>query len=199
MREILRIPFFYDLYITLIGGKKFFSGYVREYLKPLSRQSVLELGSGCGNITPYLPKDIDYTGFDFSQNCVDYSKKRFPERNFICQDISKDYPVYTNFDIIFSEGVMASMSDEQITGMLENIVKHADENTKIVLSDMNYCEENTFWQNFFLKKERGHNLRGKDDFIKLFEKYLDIKEIIPVRDAFIIPNSKIVFICSKKQ
>lgn len=82
--------------------------------------------------------------------------------------------------------------------MLETICKHTDENSRIILSDMNYVSENNFFVNFMLSHERGNNLRGKDDYLKFFTKYFNVQKITILNDAYRIPYSKIIFELVKK-
>lgn len=200
MKRILKIPQFYKFYINLIGGKKFFKNYVEKYVSPKENQTILELGCGSGNILYYLPKTIDYTGLDLNSKCIKYCKKKFPSFEFLIKDVS-DFNLNKTFDIIFSEGIMACLSDEQIEKMLKNICKHSKKDTKIILSDMNFCKENTKLQNFFLKQERGKYLRSTKDFIKIYSKFnneFEIKEIIETRSAFKIPNSKSLVVLNRR-
>ena len=198
IRKILNYPFFYTLYAKLIGRVAFSKRYAETYVKAKSGQKVLELGSGCGHLIPYLPEDIDYLGCDFSQKYIDYCKRKFPKRNFLYQDITEPVKFDKTYDIVFSEGVMAGLTDEQIKKMIDNIKNNTDEHSTIILSDMDYKKENSAFTNFLLEHERGTNLRGKNDYIKLFEEAgLKINEIIYIKKAYIIPYPKVLFVCSK--
>lgn len=201
MKRILNIPQFYNFYINLIGGKCFFKNYVAEYIKPEENQTVLELGCGAGNIINYFPKNIKYTGLDLSKKCINYCKSKFPDFNFKIQDIAVNFNLNETYDAIFSEGVMACLSDEQICKVLENICKHSKKGTKIILSDMNYNSQNSFFQRLLLEHERGKFLRSTKDYVAIFSKFeeeLEIKKITETKKAFKIPNSKVIIILNKK-
>jgi len=201
MKRILRIPQVYEFYINLIGGKKFFKNYADNFLAIKENQSVLELGCGPGNIIHFLPQKINYIGLDLNNDCINYCKKLFPSFDFLIKDIASDFEFNQKFDVIFSEGVMACLSDEQIENMLKNIYKHSKKDSRIVLSDMNFCSKNSKIQNFFLKRERGKNLRSTQDFLNIYKKFsdwLEIVEVIEIRKAFKIPNSKVIVISKRK-
>ena len=94
-----------------------------EYFKKKSDvKSVLEVGCGTGVYpvkTAELFKDIEYTGNDFSQQCVDYCKKN-SKFNFICGDFIKMKPEKI-FDMVFSHSVVDHVYDP--VKFIENIVK----------------------------------------------------------------------------
>lgn len=201
MKRILNLPQFYNFYINLIGGKSFFKKYVEEYISPKEGQSVLEFGCGAGNIINYFPADIKYTGLDISKKCIQYCNKNFPSREFCLQDFSSKFSLNKKYDIIFSEGVMACLSDEQVEILVENIIEHSNVGSKIILSDMNYNPQNTFLQKFLLEHERGAFLRSTKDYLNILSKYdniFEIKNVIETQKAFKIPNSKVVIVLVKK-
>ena len=198
IRKILNYPFFYTLYAVLIGRIAFTKRYAKEFINAKSGQKILELGSGCGHIIPFLPEDTDYLGYDLSPVYVDYCQKKFPKRKFICQDVTEPINSEKTFDIVFSEALMAGLTDEQVLKMLENIKNNTTEGSTIILSDMDYKKENSAITNFLLEHERNTNLRQKADYIKLIkEANLKIKQIVDIDNAYLIPYSKVLFICSK--
>lgn len=50
--------------------------------------SLLDLGCGNGALLKYLPSQCDYVGLDHSQYAIKFCSDLYPNRTFICQDIS---------------------------------------------------------------------------------------------------------------
>lgn len=201
MKRILNIPQIYNFYINIIGGKNFFKKYAEEYISPNEKQSVLEFGCGAGNIINYFPVGVKYTGLDISKKCIQYCSKKFPSLEFYRQDFSLIFNLNKKYDIIFSEGVMACLSDNQVETLIENIAEHSKSGSKIILSDMNYNPQNTFFQKILLEHERGAFLRSTQDYLNIlskFDKDFEIKNVIETQKAFKIPNSKVIIILAKK-
>ena len=91
-------------------------------------KSVLEVGCGAG-VYPIriaeLFKDIDYTGNDFSQQCIDHCKKN-SKFNFICGDFIKMNPE-KKYDMVFSHSVVDHVYDPVtfITNIVKSTKKYA--------------------------------------------------------------------------
>ena len=55
----------YELFITLIGGKRKRSILVEKYIRPEKGMKILDCGCGPAKIVEFLP-DVDYLGIDLS-------------------------------------------------------------------------------------------------------------------------------------
>ena len=82
---LLDSPFFYrTLRILSRGGR---SKYVRDYVRPVAKDKILDIGCGPADILNYLP-DVDYTGFDSNPKYIVAARKRFDNRgNFLCRAV----------------------------------------------------------------------------------------------------------------
>ncbi len=198
MKRILKYACFFNLYQRLIGCRKYLKNYANNFVLAQSRQSILEIGCATGNIIEFFPKNIDYTGIDYSQSYINFAKNKYPEYTFICQNAAEEFILNKKFDVVICEAVLASISDSGSKKLLYNIKNHIHKNSRIIISDMNYSVSNTKLQNFFLRHERGNNLRNKDDYIKLISEFFKIDKITVLNDVYRIPYSKIIFECSSK-
>lgn len=64
--------------------------FFRPYLKP--QDSLLDLGCGNGRVFEFLEKsalNIDYIGYDFSQNLLKQGRKKYPKAHFIEGDMAE--------------------------------------------------------------------------------------------------------------
>lgn len=113
-KKILNISFFYNLYQTLIGCKKYLRRYATDFLKVSEDDKVLDLGCGTATMLDYLPKNIKYTGIDYSLNYIQSNKKKYKNSlyNFICKRVAEEIDLNQTFDIVYSEALMASIDDK---------------------------------------------------------------------------------------
>lgn len=200
MKRLLNYAIFYNFYQNLIGCNRFLKNYTKDYLKLKDGDKVLDLGCGTANMVKYFPSGvkIDYTGIDFQKNYIDYCSKKYKNYTFICKNLLDEINLDKKFNIIYSEAVLAAISDEQIYKMFVTIQKHSDKNTRIILSDMNYKEDASFLMRFLQSNERNKNVRRKDDYIKLLTDYFNIDKVYELDNVYRIPYSKVVFECSLK-
>ena len=112
-------PATYDIFHDHLSSHDDFMEYFK---KKLDVKSVLEVGCGTGVYpikTAELFKDIEYTGNDFSQQCIDYCKKN-STFNFICGDFIK-MSTDKKYDMVFSHSVVDHVYDP--VAFIANIVK----------------------------------------------------------------------------
>ena len=206
MKKILNLYLFYNIYQALIGCNKWHKRYYENFIRPIIENksiiSILDIGCGTGNLVKNLPhtstqKKIYYTGIDYQQNYISYCIKKYPEHKFFCQSALDYIDLKTTFDIIISEALISNFDNENAEKFFENIIRHSNENTTIIISDMNYKKENSKIENLFLSNERGSVLRGKKEYIEILSKYFNIKSVFEINNAYRIPYQKIVFVLEK--
>lgn len=96
-----------------IKDKKFFDGLF-ENLEIGNNLSVLDIGSGMGDIITYLEHDkniniVDYLGIDLLEEFIGYTRKKYPGREFqIANFISDSFQLSKKFDLVIAMGVLVS-------------------------------------------------------------------------------------------
>ena len=188
---------FYNIYQSTIGYNGWLKRYYKTFIFPEIQKksdiSLLDLGCGTGNIITKLPTYIHYTGIDYQRNYIDYCIKKYPQCTFICQNAIYDINLNRKFDIIISEALISNFDDKNIEKVFKNIIKLSNENTVIIISDLNFNKNNSKIENFLLKHERGNILRGREEYVKILSKYFKIKTIEEMDNIYRIPYKKIVF------
>ena len=198
MKRILAYSFFYDLYQELIGCKTFLKRYADEYIRVKENQKILDLGCGTATICSFFPKNIKYVGIDISDKYIKTAKKSYPDFSFQCFNVCDEIMLDSPFDIIFGEAIISGLNEQQCISMFERIKKNSDKNTRIIFSDMNYRDDDNFFQKFLYKSERNSYIRRRDEYIELLSRYFEIKKEVVISNIYIIPYSKLIFECSLK-
>jgi cyclopropane fatty-acyl-phospholipid synthase-like methyltransferase len=76
----------------------------------LNGMSLLDVGCGIGDLYHYLvtghKTQVMYTGVDLLEAMIERAKNRFPEANFITEDLTENDPFGPeSFDVVFCSGV----------------------------------------------------------------------------------------------
>ena len=142
MKRLLGFPQFYNLYQGFIGADAYLKKFADTFLKYDHKQliKVLDVGCGTSNILKFVENNIDYVGYDCSKKYIEYSRKKYPKFSFFNKSVLERVAITQKFDVIISLGVMAALNDETIKDMFSILCSYANKNTKILLADMNYCE-----------------------------------------------------------
>jgi len=96
-----------------IKDKKFFDGLF-ENLEIGNNLSVLDIGSGLGDIIPYLEQDkniriANFLGVDLLEEFVNYSQKKYPKYKFrVANFISDKFKPIRKYDLVIAMGVLVS-------------------------------------------------------------------------------------------
>lgn len=202
MKRILEIPQVYNFYQRLVGVYPYMKVFSQKYIFPVGKDKkifkILDMGCGTGIIIPYLPKNIEYLGIDCSFKYIEYVQKRNPNKKFLCQSVCKKITNNDVYDLVLSKNMMSALSNEQLVKMIEVIIPHCDENTKIIFSDMDYKSNACVVQRFFQSHERNRYIRSKDDYLNFLPLYFNVENVHEISGMYRIPYSKVVFECSLK-
>ena len=97
----------------------YYHALIEKYYRLLipENSSVIEIGCSCGDLLASL-KPSRGVGLDFSQNVIDIAKKKYPQYEFITQDI-ENLKLNEKFDYIILSDVVGSLWDVQLA--FENI------------------------------------------------------------------------------
>jgi len=96
-----------------IKDSKFFNGLF-ENLNIGNNLSVLDIGSGLGDLIPYLKQDkkitlTDYLGIDLVKKFVNYAKEKHPQYKFqVANFISDTFHPGKKYDLVVALGVLVS-------------------------------------------------------------------------------------------
>jgi len=119
--------------------KKYIYGDIKEYLSG----NVLEIACGHGRMTEkLLQNEIEYTGIDLNQNCVDRCKERFVDYsnvNFIVNDgISLNMVGDKSIDLVFSWDSFVHMHKNIVESYFSEISRVLKDDGKILIHHANF-------------------------------------------------------------
>ena len=101
LKRLLDTPLLYLAYRSLVGGRKATSTFVKEYVRPKSRDKVLDIGCGPADTIEHF-SDVEYIGFDNSPAYIDLAKKRYGDRgHFFCETVNQaNLEKFEPFDLV---------------------------------------------------------------------------------------------------
>lgn len=131
---------------------------VLSQVMPLHGKSVLDVGSGLGDLYKYFLKqgiEVDYTGIDIVREFVEVSQAKYPQATFLHQDI---FEVKQRYDVVICSGglsfkvkdnlsyyqdmirVMYGLAKQAVSfNMLDNRI-HSDDDTYAAYSPLEIAD-----------------------------------------------------------
>jgi SAM-dependent methyltransferase len=168
-----------------LKNTKEYSIILSKFIYDNECKSVLDLG--CGDLT-WMPKTIffnddciKYTGVDIVESLITSHLIKFPEKHFLCKDITT-YNYFDKVDIIIIRDVIFHLKNDDILSIFDNI------KNKFKFLIITSCNNRVNTDNF-----NKYHFSEKNILIKPFNKLqnflIKIEEPVFYRNAFIYSHN----------
>lgn len=109
-----------DLYIKHCDDNDVVLPFIDRFINSLNGKSVLDVGCGSGKIANYFSsKGLKSKGVDFSNEMIKRARSKYPQDDFVCEDIC-NYQPQEQFDGIFSKYLLFHLPPEDLKNTLSN-------------------------------------------------------------------------------
>src|SRR5262249_33209123 len=143
-----------------------------EYIQPVPGEKVLDIGCGPADILDYLPQ-VDYTGVDLSAEYIESARQRFANRGrFWCNDVGAGgvealESELGSFSLVLATGLVHHLDDRQSAAMFDLVARALRPGGRLVTFDGCYMPGQSKVARWFLARDRGRFVRGKEDYARL--------------------------------
>lgn len=135
---------------------------------------VLDFGCGAGFFSVVFDKK-NYLGVEINKNFVDTAKQKYKKYNFKVLNENCLNGYKNKITAVFINNVIHHLSDQQINAMFVFFKKKLSKKIKFFIIEPEF--PHTFFSlQFFMKAlDIGNNIKTKNEYLKIFKKYLLIK------------------------
>lgn len=193
-RRILSISTVYNLFLYIIGADRPRRIFCSDYLKLNHAMRVLEIGCGHGNMIPFLPNNIQYEGYDLSEEYIRMANAKFAndKRKFYCKDVKDVNLPSETYDIVLCYGILHHLDDAELSHLLKITSNALKEGGKFLSLDSTYAKNQSRIAKWLVSKDRGQNVRMEDEYIRLCSNYFRKVKHEVRNDLLNIPYSVIM-------
>lgn len=169
MKKLLEFPQVYQAYQCL-GG--FFTARLQafqEYLDFAGIHRVFDIGCGPGHVVKYLPKEVDYVGFDTDARYIKFANQKFGNYGrFINRPFDRSVAdIYGQPDLILMNGVLHHLDDPTARIIIEDSAAVLSKYGVFFAIDGCYSPGQSFLSRFLLDQDRGNFVRTKAEYQSL--------------------------------
>ena len=172
--------------ITGVGRAR--KRFIDDFIVPFDGASILDIGCGTGEIIEYMPKNINYVGFDFSQKYIKYAKNKYGNQGeFYCESVSGEINIVSKntFDFVFSLGVLHHLNDGEALALIKKAKTYLKPGGVFVTMDPVYVDGQSKISKFLIDNDRGKYVRNIEEYRKLFSNAFDGTKNFAVNDMLV--------------
>jgi SAM-dependent methyltransferase len=202
LRGILSSSYIYEALQTLVGAKYARKWLAKNYWKLSSGEKVVDIGCGSGATLDDLPPDINYVGFDSSENYIATARQRFDKRaTFIVstapQLLERPDPRLSDADLILCNGILHHLDDEEVMSVLKLAKQILTVTGRLVCFEPTYLAHQGFLSAWLMNKDRGRNVRLESDWKQLASSVFEVCHTGIAINLYRVPYVHIIIECQK--
>jgi cyclopropane fatty-acyl-phospholipid synthase-like methyltransferase len=171
-------------------------------VRPKFGDRILDIGCGPGDTLPYLP-DVNYVGFDASQEYIKaaqmrYGNDRFACATFICQQVStttlKDSSC---FDIVLAIGILHHLDDAEALQLFRLAQTALKPGGRLITFDGVFVEKQSPFARYIISRDRGQNVRTREGYLAIASQVFSQITVSIRHDLLRIPYTHIILECTR--
>lgn len=202
LRRILSIWNLYEFFQGLLGGRNARKWVVKNVWKIRGREKIVDIGCGPATILKYLPHDVEYLGFDISENYIRAARKRFSGRGTFLLGSAHDFlnhldDRFTGADLVLCNGLLHHLSDEEASEVLELSKRIMKSNGRLVCIEATFLARQTRLSKWIVSTDRGRFVRSEEQWKDLISRAFDIHSTSILTGLIRIPYTHILIECMK--
>jgi len=199
-RAVFSHPSVYNLAQCMVGAEKARRHLVNDFFPPMQGLRMLDIGCGTAEILDHLPEDMDYFGFDASDDYIAQATARFGHRarfraELVRQATLDDLPA---FDVILAFGLLHHLDDSEATTLFHLAYDALKPGGKLITIDPVYSDQQSSLARWIISKDRGQNIRRPDAYKTLIQSPFKQVDSTVRHDMLYMPYSHIILKCQKE-
>lgn len=196
--SVLSSPAIYSAFQNIMGARRFRVGFVKEFVRPFAKNTILDIGCGPADILAYLP-DVDYWGFDISERYIEQAKKQFGTKGiFHCRKLTDlDIEIMPPFDIVLALGLLHHLDDDGAVGIMRLANKALKSGGRLLTVDPCFAPGQNSISRFLVRNDRGRNVRTSEEYLSIACQVFD-SPYVDVRHRYWVPYTHCFMECAKK-
>ncbi len=197
MRAVLSVPAVYDLFENVVGATRCRASFVRDFVKPVAGERVLDVGCGTAAILACLP-DVDYCGYDISEAYIAKARRRFGARGHFVAALLAEHSLEHErpFNLVLAIGLLHHLDDDEATQLLRLCRAALAPCGRLITLDPCFDHAQSPVARWIISRDRGQNVRDADGYRRLASDLFTMTAVHLRSDLLRIPYTHAILECS---
>jgi SAM-dependent methyltransferase len=200
IRHSLALPWVYDTFQKLVGAYTWRDRAIQRFVSPAITEDgkLIDIGCGTAEAVKYLPRGVEYIGFDRNPAYIHQALERYGHLNaiFHCEELSLDYSMNGSpADVVLALGLIHHLDDMQTLDLLRLAKKLLGPGGFLLTLDPVYEPQQSLLARYIISKDRGTAVRTELAYKELALQECSNVEVFIDRNPLRIPYTGIVMKC----
>lgn len=200
IRHALALPWLYDTFQKVVGAyawrDRVLQKFVTKSIPPNGK--LIDIGCGTAEAVKFLPKGVEYIGFDRNPDYIKKAQQRFGHLNavFHCEELSTSYLVKGSpADVVLALGIIHHLDDAQTINLLKLAKKLLGKSGFLLTLDPVFDSQQSSFAKYIISKDRGTAVRMELAYKELALQVFSRVEVFVDPDPLYVPYTGIVMKC----
>lgn len=163
----------YDLVQSLLGNTKAKRWLAAHFWRCSSGEKIVDMGCGTGEDLKYLPRGIEYVGFDVSEAYVSEARKKHGDTATFLVGTAEDFLTNDNHflaeaDAVLCTGLLHHLCDQEAIHLLRLARKIMSPSGRFLCFEPTFLRNQSRLSKRITSMDRGENVRTEDEWKTLF-------------------------------
>lgn len=198
-RSIFSHPSIYNLAQRLVGAEKARRILVNEFFPDMQGLRMLDIGCGTAEILNHLPVDMNYHGFDASDDYIAKATAQFGHRGTFKAELVKELTIeiLEPFDLVLAVGLLHHLDDDEGHALFSISLEALKPGGTLITIDPTYASKQNPLARWIISKDRGQNIRTPDQYQRLAASYFSNITAAMRHNMLHMPYSHLILVCKK--
>jgi SAM-dependent methyltransferase len=200
LKRIMTVSLIYEQFQNFVGAKTIRKWLAENYWNLRDGEKVVDIGCGPGVILDYLPKNVQYVGFDISQQYIASARKKHGQRGTFLVGTAEDFmrgpeDCLMGADLVLCNGLLHHLEDGEAVRVLELSTAILAPTGKLVCLEPVFLVHQGRISRWIMSRDRGRNIRNEQEWKYLLGQVFDHFSTAVATSLIKVPYVYIVMEC----
>ena len=198
----LNFGWIYNMVQNIVGSKQAKKWLVRNLWKCKVGEKVVDMGCGTGDDFVYLPENVDYYGFDISEEYIKLARNRnHPKARFLVgtaeEFTNQSDCVLQDADLVLCTGLLHHLDDNEAIKLLQLAKRIMKPMGRLCCFEPTFLIHQGWFSKYVTNLDRGQNIRDEQGWRDLFGRVFSSFSCEVATGLIRIPYHHVVVRCER--